>query len=631
MERNVINLSKMQQDEVCLRASALKMACALALPLLCAAQFPQNYTITTIAGTGTAGFAGDGGSATSAQFSGPCNVLLDSSGNLYVSDSVNHRVRKFAPGGSISTVAGNGTAGYSGDGKAAGEAELTNPCGLALDSSGNLYIADYGNDVVRKVTGANISTVAGNNIQGFGGDTGPATSANLFHPTGVTVDSTGQIYIADSGNHCIRLVDKDGNIKTVAGTTVAGRSGDGGPATKATLNNPEAVLLDGAGNYYIADTLNGVIRLVTSDGNIKTVAGTSVNGFSGDGLATAAQLNYPKSIARDSAGNLFIADDLNNRIRVLTPDGNLWTIAGMGAPGNYGDNGLARLALLGYPSGVQVDSNGRVYFVDAGNNTIRLLTPGATGDPTLPVISGGGVISPTNFGASQTAAPGAWVEIYGKNLAISTRGWETNDFVGDRGPLSLDHVKVTVGGQQAFVSYVSSTQVNALLASTTPTGTQPLQVTTPNGASDPYSITVNMTSPQFLAPPAFKVNGKQYVAALFPDNVTFVAPAGAVSGATTRPAKAGDTVVLYGVGFGTVAPYVGAGEIAKQLASLTAPLEIQIGGVTAGVEYAGVAPGYVGLYQINVVVPNVPAGDAVPVTFSLGITKGTQTLYTAIQ
>ena len=277
----------------------------------------QAQVINTIAGSGTQGFSGDTGQAPSAQLNFPTGVAVDSAGNFYIADSNNHRIRKVATSGTITTVAGNGTQGFSGDFGLATNAQLNYPQAVTVSSAGDLYIADLYNHRIRKVTpGGTITTVAGNGTQGFSGDAGPATNAQLRNPFGVAMDSMNNLYIADYNNQRIRKVTAGGTITTVAGNGTYGFSGDAGPATSAQLNNPTGVAVDGLGTIYIADQNNHRIRKVTPGGTITTVVGNGTQGFNGDSvLATNAILNYPQSVKVDSAGNLYIADLGNHRIR----------------------------------------------------------------------------------------------------------------------------------------------------------------------------------------------------------------------------------------------------------------------------------------------------------------------------
>lgn len=333
-------------------------------------------TISTFAGNGNFGYSGDNGPATDAQFSLPSSVAVDSAGNLFIVDTYNHVVRKVSSAGIVTTVAGNGTAGYSGDGGPATDAQLDYPFAVAVDAVGNLFIADTVNDVIRQVSPAGIiTTVAGNGTSGYSGDGGPAIAAELYRPSGIAVDAAGDLFIADGLNNVIREV-RGGIITTVAGNGSPGYSGDGGPATDAMLYSPANVVVDAAGDLFIADYFNNVIRVVRG-GIITTVAGNGTQGYSGDGgSATAATLNSPPAIAVDVAGNLFIADFLNQVIREVSPAGIITTVAGnftTGA-GYSGDGGAAIAAQLFEPTGIAVDAAGNLFIADSGNNVIRSVT-----------------------------------------------------------------------------------------------------------------------------------------------------------------------------------------------------------------------------------------------------------------
>jgi trimeric autotransporter adhesin len=410
-----------------------------------------------IAGTGDYGFGGDGGPALQAHLASPSGVVIDGAGDVFIADGGNNRIRKVTPGGVISTVAGNETYGFSGDGGPASAANLNDPRGIAVDDSGNLFIADAANNRIRMVSaGGIISTVAGSAAGGFAGDAGPALSAKLALPVAVAVDSAGNLFIADRGNKRIRKVSS-GSINTVAGI-----SDDGGPMSSAQLNfpvgiavdaagnlfiadssdfrirkvtptgiittvagygteccdeirpettatskqlyYPQAVAVDSGGNLFIADSYNQVVEKVTPDGSIKTIAGDLLNGtagFAGDGgPAASAQLNYPGDVAVDSAGNLFIADTGNNRIRKVTSAGIITTVAGKGTDGYSGDGGPAASAQLSSPQGVALDAAGNLFIADTGNNRIRRVTP----DGTITTVAGNGTSGFSGDGGAATLA-----------------------------------------------------------------------------------------------------------------------------------------------------------------------------------------------------------------------------------
>ena len=347
---------------------------------------PAAGNISTVAGNGTAGYSGDNGLETAANLSVPEAVAVDSAGNIYIADTFNNVIRRVsASTGYISTVAGTGTRGYSGDGGPATIAELYMPTGVAVDVTGNIYFAD--NQRIRKVTASTgiITTVAGSGVQGYSGDGGPAASAELNWPWAVAVDAVGNIYFTDTDNQRIRKVAvSTGIITTVAGIGTPGYSGDGGPATSAELNSPFGIAVDAAGNIYFADYFNNRVRKVTaSTGDISTVAGNGTQGFSGDGaMATSAEMYYPTSVAVDTVGNLYIADDVNDRIRKVTAStGIIQTVAGTGSTGYSGDGGPATGGELFWPYGVAVDTAGNIYIADKDNNRIRAVGSGRAPTP----------------------------------------------------------------------------------------------------------------------------------------------------------------------------------------------------------------------------------------------------------
>jgi hypothetical protein len=346
-----------------------------------------NNIISTVAGGAFPVFHGDGGAATAAGLSSPDGVCFDAAGNLYIADVGNIRIRMVNTNGTISTVAGNGSQGYSGDGGPATNASLHGPAGVISDASGNLYIADYFNNRVRMVnTSGVITSVVGNGTSGYSGDGGAATNASLSSPYGMAFDGLGNLYFADSGNLRIRRVDTNGIITTVAGNGNSGYSGDGGAATNASLL-PSTVAADAFGNMYIADYGNNRIRRVDANGIISTVAGkTSSVHYSGDGgPAFNACLYSPSGVVLDAAGNCYIADAGNNRIRKVDTNGIITTVAGNGGLGYSGDGGAATNASFWNPMSVTLDAAGNLFITDRSNNRIRKVH--FAGDPTLTLAS----------------------------------------------------------------------------------------------------------------------------------------------------------------------------------------------------------------------------------------------------
>jgi DNA-binding beta-propeller fold protein YncE len=339
--------------------------------------------ITTAVGTGRAGDSGDGGPAARAGLNQPFDLVFDMAGNLYFADTGNHRIRRVdARSGTINTVAGNGTKGFAGDGGKATEARLDEPYGLALDEQGNLYFADRLNRRVRKVDGRSgvITTIAGNGSPKFSGDGGPAQAAGLAEPNGVALDRSGtKLYIADVADHRIRVVDlATGTITTFAGNGQGKHAGDDGPATAASIAGARAVEVAPDGSVLILERQGNTLRAVDPHtGTITTRAGSGAKGYSGDGgPATAATFNGPKELAVDAAGNVFIVDTENHAIRRIDAGtGTITTVAGSGRRGPGGDGGPATSAELDRPHGVAIAADGAILIGDTNNHRVRRVAP----------------------------------------------------------------------------------------------------------------------------------------------------------------------------------------------------------------------------------------------------------------
>ncbi len=610
------------------RRAAMGLFLAAAFCSLAVAQAPQ-YTISTFAGNGTNGYDGDGGPAIDAILDYPVGVAVAPDGTVYIADAFNARIRKVDPSGTITTIAGTGERNYDGDGGPAVDAKISSAYGITLDQDGNIYFADVLISSVRKIdTSGIITRVAGVGLPGSGGDGGPATGAPLNMAIDVAISPDGLLYIADTFNNVIRMVDADGNMQTIAGDGTARFGGDGGPAEYARINHPEGIAFDSAGNLYIADTFNNRIRKISAgDHIISTLAGQTDPGFTGDGgPAVDAMLSSPRGIAVDASGNIYFTDKLNDRLRMISESGNIYTIAGTGLFGESASDGLATDSNLRFPFGVDVAPDGRIFLVDGDNSEVKLLTP----VPTIPAVSDGGVVTSSAFGAFDSAAPGAWLELYGSSLAAHTRTWSELDFAGGNVPHSLGGTRVEIDGKEGVLSYVSGNQVNVQIPADVVPGEREIVVYSAEGASTPYKIRIDDTMPGLLAPAAFNVDGVPYVVALESDGQTYVLPTGTVEGVTSRPARPGETITFYGTGFGAVAPGTAMDGVTEQENSLIRSFEVFFGDAAGTVTYAGLAPGSLGLYQFNVVVPVAPAGDQVPVTFKLGGVSGQQQLFTAI-
>lgn len=638
-------------------------------------------TITTVAGNGSTGFNGFSGAATSLSLDAPSAVATDSAGNLYIADFGNALVRKVtpdgmmptvakdatsfgvsgvsvdgagnlfiafhpqldkvSPSGIVTTAAGNGQCCYAGDGGNAAAAQLSGSAGVAIDTKGNLYIADVDNGRIRAVSpsgmittllaGANESNVAldpGGNVYyntplqiwkvtpagpiviagtleyGYGGDGGLATAAQFNTIGSLEFDHNGNLYVADSGNNRIRKIS-GGIVTTVAGTGVAGYSGDGGPATSAQLSFPYGVAVDGNGDIYIADTLNHRIRKVSPDGTISTIAGTDApSGVESGGPATSAHV-LPGSIVVDTAGNLYFSDGGTAQIREISTTGIITTIAGNGSAGDSGDGGPALGARLA-ADGIAIDATGNVYVADPLDNAVRRLTPVSGADI---VISS--VIDAASEGALPVS-PGKIIVIYGVGLGPDqlAEAQPSGGVIGTQ----LAGTTVQVNGIPAPILYTSATQVGAIVpyaVANVPTLTAYVAVS--------YGSLVSLPFPAFLsetAPSIFSLNqtGAGQAAAVNVDGTYALNDA-------AHPIRAGNYVELFLTGEGQTSPAGVDGKLATfPLPQPLLPVSVTVGGMPATFNYAGGVSGIVaGLMQLNVLIPpDVQPGGYVPVIVKVG-------------
>jgi len=558
----------------------------------------QQYTISTIGGNGSAGYVD--GAADGSQFSTPVATAVDSKGNVYVADSVNHRVRMIS-NGTISTVAGTGTAGYSGDSGPATSAELNFPSGVVVDKAGNLYISDTKNQVIRKVSSTGtITTFAGNQGLGlgYGQDNVPATSSQLYNPIGLAVDSAGNLYIADS-NAGANASTTQGLIREVNAssgiiTTVVGLG-----TTAGQLITPEGVAFDASGALYITDVALHTVSKFANGVLTLNFAGNGAIGFAGDGgPAASAELTDPVGVATDAAGNVYIADTANMRIRRVTPDGIISTVAGVTRFGYSGDGGPALKAQMWSPRGVAVDSSGNIYIADTQNDVIRQLTPEAN-----PVISANGVTNAASF--QPQISPGALASIFGTGLSNGTYK-SAPPYPTSLGASSLggNGVSVSVNGLAAPVFFASPAQINFQVPWETAIGTASVTVSVAGGAGNSVSV------PVVSAGPGLFMAGTSAVVQNYPSY--------SLSG-PGNPAAPDSTIIAYLTGSGPVSPAATDG-VAAPLDSLvfaTASHSAAIGSTPANVSFVGLAPGWVGLVQVNLVVPSGLASGTYPLTVTI--------------
>lgn len=540
----------------------------------CTSQFglAQTYTISTFAGGGScvkspAGVCatGDGGPATSAYLTSPAGLALDPLGNLYVLDL--NAIRKVTPGGTITAV---GLSFLPQDCSYLAFCLAAKVGGMAFDSAGDLYLITSVGLYVQSANG-NATKLTGS----------VSTTTCPLCTLGVAADNAGNVYWTASGG-----------VLKLSSTGIISAAYQGGRAISA-------LALDAAGNLFVADSAANLIVKVDTSGKASPVAGGqslagTVGGYSGDnGPATSAQLNSPSGVAVDSAGNVYIADAGNNRIRKVDTKGVITTVAGTGGIFYNGDGGLATNAGIQSPNAVAVAKNGSIYVSDVGHQVIRLLTPSSG---TAPTITSGGVVP--LYSSVATVQPGEWVSIYGTNLANATVSWN-GDF-----PTSLGGTKVTFDGKPAFLWYVSPTQINAQVPDDANTGPVPVVVTTASGTSA-STVTLAQFAPSFALLDSKHVTGiilrSNGSGAYGGGTYDIVGPTGNSLGFPTVAARAGDTIELFGVGFGPTNPVVVAGQPFSGAAQTTYTVSLSINNVTVNPTFAGLSSA--GLYQINLTLP----------------------------
>jgi sugar lactone lactonase YvrE len=452
--------------------------------------YAQN--ISTVVGNGIGGWLGDGGSALTAEINMPIGVCMDASGTLYVADQSNNCIRKVSTAGIITTIAGVGMPGYSGDNGPATLAKLNVPGAIFVNSTGTVYFADSKNHCIRKIsTSGIITTIAGTGIAGFTGDGGPATAAQLYNPIGFTMDAGGNIFIGDQKNNRVRKINTSGIISTFAGTGAGGFGGDGGPALMASFYMPNYVILDAAGDLLVTDNGNHRVRKISTSGIVTTVAGNGIGAYSGDGgPATAAELRYPAGLTTDPTGNIYIADAYNSRIRKVTPGGIISTFAGTGATSFTGDGGPATAATF-YNCIDICYSNHAFYIADYNNNRIRRI-----GVPsTAPHFTGGPIDT------LQLCNPAAVVDLAAMLTAIDSQVSESLSWAilsaPAHGTLSGGFTTLSTGGALTPSGFYYTPALGYV-------GTDNFSITVSNGY---FSDTLTFLVSQASAPNAGVISG----------------------------------------------------------------------------------------------------------------------------
>lgn len=640
---------------------------------------PSTGTIANVTGTGVRG--DDPG-----ELYFPRGVALDSLGNLLIADQANNRVMRLPAGSAIMLEAGNGNPGFGGDGRQANQATLNSPSGVAVDAAGNVYIADSGNERIRMIDlNGNISTLAGNGSPVFLGDNAPAKNAQLS-PFDVALDKAGNLFVADTINHRIRKINLTTNIiTTVAGIGTPGYSGDGGPATSAQLELPTSMAVDGAGNLYIADNGNSVVRRVSAaTGVINTVAGNGKFVFNVEtGTALGVSID-PTRVAVDSSGAIYITDQFNDRIRKLTAQvpATFTIVSGNNQTGPAGSMLPVPIVVkvadaAGTPAGgvtvtftvssgtaslnastATTDLNGwATVQVTLGSTVVPLqIQASVPGLPALtfsftitasianvpqPQISSGGVEGAAlSVPAVQVLSTGGIASVFGTNFGAGATFQKVGpgDLVNGLVPVNFQGVCVKVGGVSAPIFGASNTQVNFQVPSLDSTGSAAVQVVAGCGGANPATSNAVTVSTQPAAPEFFyfvqNTTGVNPVAAT--DSITGagVASASLFPGSGFAPAHPAEYVTVYATGFGATNPPVAPGAFPSQLASLTQPVTVLLGGVAlpaANILYVGATPGSPGLYQLNLLIPaSTPNGD-LPLTIQIDNQQSPAGAYLTVQ
>jgi uncharacterized protein (TIGR03437 family) len=541
----------------------------------------SSLTLEAIAGNGSYSFRGDGGPAASARLNGPVAIALDANGVLYIADQKNLRLRSVDTKGVISTIDGDGTLGT-------GSNQLSYPGGVAVGPSGTIYIADQNNDRIQVILGSgNIATIAGTGIPGFNGDGLPGAATQLFSPRAMAMGADGTVYFADKGNKRVRALRPDTTVTTLAQTPVS------------------SVAVDASGNIYIADGPGNKILSIDPTGRAYVIAGTGVSGFAGDGgAALTAQFNSPGGIAADAHGNLYIADTGNNRIRVIGTNGDVHTIAGAGAADFGGDSGPALSALLNAPTGLLLDASGNIWVADTGNNRIRELSPGSAS--TSVASQQVAPLALVNAASMLTGsiAPGEIVTIFGLSIGPVTPTSSPSGVT----PTELGQTQVLFDGQAAPLFYVQDSEIMAQvpyeIADKTTVDVQVIYQGQSRG-----TVTASIAT---SAPGIFTVSAGTGLASAGNQNGTL--------NSTVDPAPRGSIIALYATGEGAINPASVDGQPAvAPYPQPVLPVTVIIAGSPAQIVFAGEAPGFSGLLQVNAVVPpHLASTGLVPVTLEIG-------------